>query len=108
MLGLQGSEAVLNTGICSQGKEDTRGKSHNSDEDLQVATVLGGRMHNSFQKVLLGVAQMELCRKPQLQGNSYVRMESARAVCMFEQSQSWWIHEPRRLVLEAKKSQSSW
>ena len=88
MLGLQGSEAVLNTGIRSRGKEDTRGKSHSSDEDLQVATVLGDKMHSSFQKVLLGVAQMELCHKPQLQGNSYGRMESARAVCVFGPSRS--------------------
>ena len=37
---------------------------------------LGAKMHSSFQKVL-GVAQMKHCGKPQLQGNTYSRMESA-------------------------------
>ena len=47
---------------------------------------LGVKMHDSFQKVL-GVAQMKCCGKPQLQGNSSGRMESARVVQMLGQSQ---------------------
>ena len=76
MLDLQGSEAVLNTDPQTlTGQEGACGK-----VTVQMKTskwpCLGAKMHNSFQKVL-GVAQMKHCGKPQLQGNTYSRMESA-------------------------------
>ena len=86
MLDLQGSEAMLNTDPQTlTGKEVLVAK-----VAVQMKTpkcpCLEAKVHNSFQKVL-GAAQMKHCGKPQLQGNSYGRMESARVVRMLGQLQ---------------------